>query len=138
MIARLPTWVASGRTAGQAMTEFAILAGLIIAALVGMQLYTKRSIQAVVKKASDEIGDQADGMRYESGDRQRGPFSEGATLARESAASTVVDQTITSGARPGGGYVRTAAPERSVTTGAVANRGPGVTAYSKVVVERSQ
>ena len=126
------------RVAGQAMTEYAILAGLIIAALVGMQLYTKRSIQAVVKQASDDIGDQVNGMRYESGDRQRKVFSEGETLVRESAASTVVDQTTTSGARPGGGYARTEAPERTVTTGAVANRGPGVTAYSETVVERSQ
>lgn len=42
--------------------EYVVVLGIIGAALVGMQLYFKRSIQAVVKTAADEMGDQRKGL----------------------------------------------------------------------------
>jgi hypothetical protein len=42
----------------QSFTEYALLFGLVTMALVGMQVYMKRGIQAVVKVASDELGTQ--------------------------------------------------------------------------------
>lgn len=50
------------KTKAQAIIEYAILAGIIAAALVAMQVYFKRGIQGVVKLASDELGDQQRGL----------------------------------------------------------------------------
>ena len=46
---------------GQAIVEYAILIGVITAAIVGMQTYAKRGIQATVKLAADQIGSQRQG-----------------------------------------------------------------------------
>lgn len=43
------------------MLEYALVIGIIAAALAAMQLYFKRTIQATVKVAADEIGDQKEG-----------------------------------------------------------------------------
>lgn len=44
----------------QSISEYVILFGIITAALLGMQVYMKRGIQAVIKVAADEIGLQQD------------------------------------------------------------------------------
>jgi len=41
------------RKAGQSTAEYAIVIGVVIAAVVGMQVYVKRGIQAKFKDASD-------------------------------------------------------------------------------------
>ena len=45
----------------QSMLEYALVIGIIAAALAAMQLYFKRTIQATVKVAADEIGGQKQG-----------------------------------------------------------------------------
>lgn len=54
----------------QSISEYVILIGIIALALIGMQVYMRRGIQAVVKVAADQIGDQKKGgteydYRYE-------------------------------------------------------------------------
>lgn len=46
---------------GQAIIEYALFAGVVIAALIAMQGYMKRGIQAVVKASADDIGDEKAG-----------------------------------------------------------------------------
>lgn len=46
---------------GQSITEYILLIGIVTAALLGMQVYMKRGIQAVIKSASDEMGEQKKG-----------------------------------------------------------------------------
>ena len=47
---------------GQAIVEYAVLIGIVAAALVTMQTYIKRGIQAGIKVAADQIGDQSQGL----------------------------------------------------------------------------
>lgn len=54
----------------QSIMEYVVLLGVIAAALTAMQIYFKRGIQAVVKVAADEMGEQKKGgieydYRYE-------------------------------------------------------------------------
>lgn len=44
----------------QVILEYSLVIGLVLAALLAMQLYAKRGIQAVIKIASDEIGSQTE------------------------------------------------------------------------------
>jgi len=47
----------------QSISEYVLVIGLVSAALVGMQVYMKRGIQAVVKDSADELGGQEDSER---------------------------------------------------------------------------
>jgi len=84
----------SRRRGGQAAAEYALLLGVITAAMVGMLLYAKRGIQAGVKSAADRLASgaaeqsQQAGMQYESGDRTNKAVAEGAVLERRSATQT--------------------------------------------------
>ncbi|MCX5701732.1 MAG: hypothetical protein NTW64_01975 [Candidatus Omnitrophica bacterium] len=42
----------------QSTVEYAMMIACLVAALVGMQMYVKRSLQGRFKNAADEIGDQ--------------------------------------------------------------------------------
>jgi hypothetical protein len=44
----------------QSISEYVLVIGLVSAALVGMQVYMKRGIQAVIKDSADELGIQED------------------------------------------------------------------------------
>lgn len=46
----------------QSVLEYVVILGVIGAALVAMQVYFKRSIQAVVKTAADQMGEQKKGL----------------------------------------------------------------------------
>jgi Flp pilus assembly pilin Flp len=46
---------------GQAILEYGILIGIVTAALVTMQTYIKRGVQAGIKVAADQLGDQRKG-----------------------------------------------------------------------------
>ncbi len=59
------------------------MTGILTAALMGMQLYSKRSIQAVVKLAADSVGTQDDGIRQEAGQKDR-PNAPGAIVNQQS------------------------------------------------------
>jgi len=56
------------RKKAQAISEYIVLLTVIAAALTAMQLYFRRSIQAVVKIAADEVGTQKNGtVEYDPG-----------------------------------------------------------------------
>lgn len=46
----------------QSIVEYAILIGLIFAALAGMQVYSRRGINAAIKLAADQAGTQDDAI----------------------------------------------------------------------------
>lgn len=48
--------------AGQALAEYALVLAVVMAALLAIRTYLKRGIQATVKIAADEIGEQRDGL----------------------------------------------------------------------------
>ena len=50
------------KRAGQAIAEYAILLAVMAATFISIQVYAKRSIQAMVKHAADQIGDQRKGL----------------------------------------------------------------------------
>ena len=135
---------------GQAFAEYAILIGIIITALLGMQAYAKRGIQSVVREAADEmspfrndaVGDpngeraQVAGMEYEAGGRpdQVQTAKPGNILARESAVATDSAQTMVQHPVQGGGHVTQVVSDTTTTGGALANRG-GAASYQEVLVE---
>lgn len=144
-----------GVAAGQAITEYAILIGVVVAALLGMQVYAKRGLQAGIKATADHLspfgpgGDpggrraQREGMRYEAGERQnRAIAAPGDVLVRESETTTISSRTVQDDApTPGGGRTRKiepATPETTSTSGALHNRGLGVASYSEVRVDEDQ
>jgi len=43
---------------GQSTLEYAILIGIVVGALITMQIYVKRGIQGKLRSASDDIGGQ--------------------------------------------------------------------------------
>jgi len=43
---------------GQSITEYIVLIGLVSMAIIGMQVYMKRGIQAAIKLSADELGSQ--------------------------------------------------------------------------------
>lgn len=50
----------SGHRLGQTTTEYVILIGIVMAALLSMQVYMKRGMQAMIKVAADQMGKQED------------------------------------------------------------------------------
>jgi Flp pilus assembly pilin Flp len=51
-------WFRRRKTKGQAITEYAVLLGIIVLALVLVQVYLKRSVQGRFKSNADDIGEQ--------------------------------------------------------------------------------
>lgn len=47
---------------GQATLEYAVVLGLVVAALTMMQVYVRRGIQSAIKLSADEIGRQEDSI----------------------------------------------------------------------------
>ncbi|MDD4907725.1 MAG: hypothetical protein PHJ00_01525 [Candidatus Omnitrophica bacterium] len=43
---------------GQSTLEYALLIGIIVAALIAMQVYMKRGVQGKLRDSTDQIGDQ--------------------------------------------------------------------------------
>lgn len=132
------------RRNGQAIFEYALLLAVVAAAVAGMQLYVKRSIQAGVKMTADHMspfdadpdGEEAQfaGIRYESRDRQTDIFSTGSTVDRKSKSQTVADQRINTQAHEDGSVTTIVEDDRTTTTGALQSVGPNVTDYSEVVM----
>lgn len=46
---------------GQSITEYAILIGIVSAAVMGMNVYIKRGVQAGIKQSVDQMANQEDG-----------------------------------------------------------------------------
>lgn len=49
--------MAQMKNKAQSILEYAILIGIIAAALSTMQIYLRRGIQSVIRAAADEVGD---------------------------------------------------------------------------------
>lgn len=132
------TWVR-----GQAIVEYALLFGIITAALLGMQIYAKRGVQVGIKAMADRLSPyandpdgelaQRDGIRYESRDRQDKVVASGAVLDRTSRARTVTDQETKADVALGGGTQTTIVTDTTQISGELAEIGPGVSERSEVV-----
>ena len=129
---------------GQAIVEYAIVLGLIVAAVLGMQVYAKRGIQAGLKGAADQLSPfgvandrtgekaQLEGMRYESGERRnRDVIAAGTVLERRAAVKASVERTVVE-REAGGSRTRTIQQDTSSTSGALAG---GESSTSQVVIE---
>jgi hypothetical protein len=115
--------------------EYAILVGLVVAAVAGMQTYFKRGIQAGVKLAADRMGalpetnrppsispeehSQLEGIRYDSGVRTTSVLNPGGVLERKSVQGSTVHQASEAGEGAGGARARTIVAEDVSTTGLV-------------------
>lgn len=130
--------------AGQAVLEYAVLVSLAIAAIVGMQVYAKRGLQAGIKKAADQMSPfaddaqgekaQAEGMRYESGERRnRVAAAPGDVLEQQAKVKNTVDRTVQEREESDGSYTRTIQQDVATTSGEL---GGGVSSVSQVVAEK--
>lgn len=138
---------------GQGLMEFAILFGVVIAALTIMNSYLKRSIQQGVKTAADRMspyandddGEQAQlaGMRQESGDRpNKKPTTPGPRVQEQAVASA--SQRQQAAVAHGDGSMTRRLPLDSAgkpanwqkNAGALSKHGPDVSAYSEVVLNQ--
>lgn len=138
-------WLARGAPLrGQAIMEYAILFGIVTAALLGMQLYSKRGIQAGIKTMADRLSPHAsdpdgelaqrDGIRYESRDRQdKVVASAGAVLDRTSRTRTVADQETKADVALNGSVQTTIVNDTTQTRGDLTEIGPGVSERGEVV-----
>lgn len=96
---------------GQTVVEYAILIGVVAASVVGMQVFSQRAIQAVIKHAADELtphslaldglddpeGEwaQRDGMQHETGNREQAlEFIPGDIRVNQTATRTVTDRAV--------------------------------------------
>lgn len=145
------------RLRGQISSEHAILLGIVTAAMLGMQLYAKRGLQAGMKAsidwlspfridgkaAGDPDGERAQlaGMAYESGERRNRAVAEpGSPVAREVGvtAESSVTQKIHAQEAGSGQIVTTTETTETSSSSGTTSQGGGVSQYSEVVVEASR
>lgn len=140
---------------GQTLSEYALLLVVVVAGVTAMQGFSKRGLQAAIKITTDRLSPygaldphgeqaQADGMRYEAGDRTQSVLTAGATLARKSAMRTQADQQVQKRLMTGGGVQTDIHQDDAANTGVLTSvaspvfgtvsLGPGVSSYSEVVV----
>lgn len=50
---------------GQVIVEYALILSIVLAAILAMQTYMKRGIQAVIKVSADELGNQQDAEEFD-------------------------------------------------------------------------
>ena len=125
---------------GQSLLEYAVMVGLVIAAVTGMSVYAKRGLQSAVKSAADDMSPiraqarannilnadptgeetQLMGIQYESGDRRDSQNSLlGVTLIRDSARNTDQESNTTFCERGCGGAQYYTDNQVSATRGAL-------------------
>jgi Flp pilus assembly pilin Flp len=104
----------AGDRRGQSVAEYGVLLAIVTAAVAGMTLYAKRSIQAAIKVAADQVGDQWEGVRAES--------PGGDVFETRMAVETTGE--VKRGATWGGGYRKEIVDQRTVSHGAL--EGPGL------------
>ena len=150
----------SSAASGQSLAEYSLVLALVAAAMMGMQVYAKRGIQAALKTASDDlspcrvhacfgaVGDPDGELGQLIGEVQEGGLTEEErlrepalrqglvldrlSLDRLSRVTTVTDQSVLDEELPGGGRTRTVERERVSSRGAL---GDGVSSVSSVVVD---
>lgn len=101
---------------GQAIAEYLLLLGIVAAAILGMQVYARRGIQAALKAVADDLspvpGDgeaaQIEGIRQEAGESSggapRGVAARGVVVDRDSSFTTTERSEITRSELAGGGH----------------------------------
>ena len=62
-----------GKSQAQSLSEYAIVLGIVASVFLVMQVYMKRGIQAVIKVAADEIGQQKEAEEI---DIEKGTYTE--------------------------------------------------------------
>lgn len=67
------------KSKAQSITEYVIVLGVVIVALMVMQIYMQRGIQGVVKTVADEVGDQ---KQAEEVDPIKGAIKRDANITR--------------------------------------------------------
>jgi Flp pilus assembly pilin Flp len=129
---------------GQATAEYALLLGIVAAAVVGIHYYAKRGIQAGVKFATDSLvpggvanaePSQLAGMQYESGDRTDKSLAEGTVIDRRSAMRSIADKSLQHQIDTGGRVTRTILRDQTDAAGALDDRG---TSSSSAVIVNIQ
>ena len=130
-----PFWNRRGplrtKRAGQAILEYVLFFGVVAAAIIGMQIFAKRGIQATLKAAADDMSPfpndgekaQIDGMKQDSGETIAGRGGQrrvkpGDVIARDSAVTTTERGDTRVGAVLGGGaFTDYGAGATTTTTG---------------------
>lgn len=136
---------------GQAMVEYALLFAVAVAAITGMQIYTRRAIQAGVKSAADRLGpcsvanDMCDGIvdtdgeiaqqmgvRNETGDQKFQINMRGAVLQSQLGVSyeTVPGENVVNRSESPGGSVTITKQQKSIGRGTL---GGGRTSHTIMV-----
>jgi hypothetical protein len=99
---------------GQVTSEYAIALGVIIAAVIAMQLYMKRSIQAKIKDTADSASDYLIANGFPNTPLQYEPYYIQESIG---ASTTARDMDGTEGIGLGGTVARTWAQDQTVHTG---------------------
>ncbi len=105
----------------QSTAEYAIVIGLVIAAVVGMQVYVKRGIQAKVRDASDQKIDITGIANNDDGDFGVNTVKSGQyepEYSTTNSMTTTRDSTDTTSMGLGGGVTRTLGNETTNRAGA--------------------
>ena len=116
---------------GQTITEYLLIFAIVSAAILGMQVYAKRGIQAAVKTAADQMSPEAGdadgrqaqllGIRQESGDDGRTTLAAGTVLAKgadpQNPPTTTTDQIRTMKELDGGKHETVVVTDETRTTG---------------------
>lgn len=131
----------------QSFVEYALLLTVVVAALVGMQLYAKRGIQAGVKTATDRMSPfpndpqgelaQLAGMNQEAGQREDealSPFDLSGRLLNKRSRSRAISGQFTTMNVVEGGATTTTFSEATTKSGALSDVGPGVSSESVVIM----
>lgn len=86
---------------GQSTAEYAIVLGVVIAALVGMQLYVKRGLNAKMKDVSDHLASEAGMTTGTTADhlRQYEPYYTGTGAYQTDVAKQKATETMTAGGK---------------------------------------
>ena len=117
---------------GQALAEYVLILGAVMAAVTGISVYAKRGLQASIKGMADQIGSQTDGIRSESGDRLSDRLITGKVLAKESKVETAVAQEVVVSTGPSGTHRKNFVQDDSTTNGVLAPGG--ISSHIKVIV----
>jgi Flp pilus assembly pilin Flp len=91
---------------GQTTAEYAVLLGLVIAAVMAMQIFVKRSLQGKIRDEAEKVGPQ-----YE-------PYYLGSNMG------STRDTTETAATTTGGGVTRTLSQDAASRTGTQTYEGP--------------
>ena len=131
-------------SSGQAVVEYGILMAVLVAALLAMQAYSKRSLQAGVKMIADTVSieglssdeSQIAGMEYEAGERSSSATSSsttvGDTLSKRSRIRTVTTQQLNPRQSLGGAQDTTVNTDSAQHIGEL---GGGVVAESDIIAD---